>query len=80
MSSRNVVVAIPELAAQYRDTCFTNAPQIEDVKSHLVITPSAKSTIGVETNIVFQRLRSLMKYIVLDIGASIASGSFKTLG
>ena len=56
--------------------------QIEDVKSHLVITSSAKSTIGVETEYSVSEIEILADEVhsARDIGASIASGSFKTSG
>ena len=56
--------------------------QIEDVKSQLVITHSAKSTIGVETEYSVSEIEELADEVhsARDIGASIASGSFKTSG
>ena len=56
--------------------------EISDVVAHLVVTPSAKSTIGVETKFSISEIEKLADEVhsPRDIGASIASGSFQTSG
>ncbi|MEE3072895.1 MAG: UbiX family flavin prenyltransferase [Actinomycetota bacterium] len=80
---RNVVVAISGASGSiYGIRVLQMLRQVEDVNSHLVITPSAKSTIGVETEYSVSEIEELANEVhsARDIGASIASGSFKTVG
>jgi 4-hydroxy-3-polyprenylbenzoate decarboxylase len=53
-----------------------------DVESHLVMTDAAVITLGHETKLKVQDVRRLADVVHedSDIGASLASGSFKTLG
>ena len=83
MDLRNVVVAISGASGSiYGIRVLQMLRQVEDVNSHLVITPSAKSTIGVETEYSVSEIEELADEVhsARDIGASIASGSFKTVG
>jgi 4-hydroxy-3-polyprenylbenzoate decarboxylase len=52
------------------------------VESHLVITKAAQMTIACETGLSIRDLRSLadVNYAAGDVGAAIASGSFRTMG
>jgi 4-hydroxy-3-polyprenylbenzoate decarboxylase len=52
------------------------------VESHLVVTKAADLTRSYETNLSSQELRDLadVVYPIGDVGAAIASGSFKTMG
>lgn len=52
------------------------------VETHLVVSKAAEMTLGYETDIKLKDLRELADHFhpVGDIGASISSGSFKTLG
>jgi len=54
----------------------------EDVEVHLVISQAAKMTIGIETNYTSEQVEALADVVhnCKNIGASIASGSFKTMG
>ncbi len=56
--------------------------QIEAIETHLVMSPAAKITIAAETNWKISEVPKLADIVhnYQDIGASIASGSFKTLG
>ena len=56
--------------------------QVTDVETHLVISPAAKVTIVQETNLTVSEVIALadIHHNFKDIGASIASGSFKTMG
>jgi 4-hydroxy-3-polyprenylbenzoate decarboxylase len=53
-----------------------------DVETHLVLTKPAERTIAEETDYRVQDVKALAStvYPIADIGASIASGSFQTLG
>jgi len=83
MNPRNVVVAISGASGSiYGIRVLQMLQQVEDVNSHLVITPSAKSTIGIETEYSVSEIENLANEVhsARDIGATIASGSFKTAG
>jgi 4-hydroxy-3-polyprenylbenzoate decarboxylase len=56
--------------------------RIEDVETHLVISPAAKITIAQETDWKISDVLALadVHHAYHDIGASIASGSFNTTG
>lgn len=56
--------------------------QIEEIETHLVISPAAKITIAQETDWALKDVLILADVVhnFNDIGASIASGSFATLG
>ncbi|MBL0395167.1 UbiX family flavin prenyltransferase [Ramlibacter monticola] len=53
-----------------------------DVESHLVLSNSAQVTLGHESEVTVDALKAMadFSYAQADIGARIASGSFKTLG
>jgi 4-hydroxy-3-polyprenylbenzoate decarboxylase len=53
-----------------------------DIETHLVLTKPAERTIVEETDYRVQDVRALASVVhgITDIGASIASGSFRTLG
>jgi 4-hydroxy-3-polyprenylbenzoate decarboxylase len=55
---------------------------IESIETHLVVSSAAARTISLETNYSLQQVTSLahISYSFSDIGAAIASGSFKTMG
>ena len=54
----------------------------DDVEVHLVISQAAKMTIGIETEYTAEQVEALADVVhnCKNIGASIASGSFKTAG
>jgi len=56
--------------------------QINEIESHLVISPAAKLTVAQETDWLAQDVLALADIVhnYNDIGASIASGSFTTMG
>ena len=56
--------------------------QMDEIETHLVISPSAKLTITAETVWTVSDVLALadMVHNYNDVGASIASGSFKTMG
>jgi flavin prenyltransferase len=53
-----------------------------DIETHLVLTKPAERTIAEETDYRVQDVKALASIVhgITDIGASIASGSFRTLG
>jgi 4-hydroxy-3-polyprenylbenzoate decarboxylase len=55
---------------------------IETVKTHLVVSSAAAHTITLETSYTVKQVTSLADktYPFSDVGAAIASGSFKTMG
>ena len=56
--------------------------KIDQIETHLVITSAAKLTIAQETDWALKDIHALanMVYKENDIGASVASGSFNTMG
>jgi len=56
--------------------------RIEDIETHLVVSPAAKITIGQETDWKISDVLALadVHHAYHDIGAPIASGSFNTIG
>lgn len=56
--------------------------QKTDIETHLVVTKAALQTLKHESSLSFEELKALadQHYSNNDIGATIASGSFKTLG
>lgn len=53
-----------------------------DIETHLVMTRSAEMTLAYETALKVADVHRLAKFVhpIQDVGASISSGSFKTLG
>lgn len=56
--------------------------EMPEVETHLVLSPSAKRTVAEETDWTVDQVEALadVLHIHRDIGASIASGSFRTAG
>lgn len=81
--SRRVVVAISGASgAIYGIRCLELLRDVDDLETHLVISPAARTTIGVETTYTIKAVEELADVVhgVRDIGATIASGSFLTQG
>ena len=55
---------------------------VEDIESHLVLTPAAKRTIGLETDVSIADVEALAdhSHSAGDIAAAISSGSCQTVG
>ncbi|MDF2786064.1 MAG: 3-octaprenyl-4-hydroxybenzoate carboxy-lyase [Pantoea eucrina] len=55
---------------------------VPEVETHLVMSPAARQTLALETDYSVRDVQALASVVhdVRDIGASISSGSFKTLG
>ena len=56
--------------------------KLPDLETHLIISPSALQTLVAETDYTQDQVRDLAHTVhnFRDIGAAIASGSFRTLG
>ncbi|MBA2816588.1 UbiX family flavin prenyltransferase [Candidatus Pantoea persica] len=56
--------------------------QVSEVETHLVMSPSARQTLSLETDYTLREVQALADVVhdVRDIAASISSGSFKTIG
>ena len=56
--------------------------EIEGIETHLVVSSAAARTLSLETDYSLQQVKGLAdeSYNFNDIGASVASGSFKTMG
>ena len=54
----------------------------DDIETHLVISPSAQYTIAEETDMAVEGIKALADQVhnFKDIGASLSSGSYQTLG
>ena len=55
---------------------------LEDIETHLILTPAGLRTITEETDFTAEQVRALAHrlYDYRDIGAAISSGSFQTIG
>jgi 4-hydroxy-3-polyprenylbenzoate decarboxylase len=56
--------------------------KLAGVQTHLIVSKAAERTLGYETDLKLEHLRGLadVYHPVADIGASVSSGSFATLG
>jgi len=56
--------------------------EVADIETHLVVSSAAARTLSLETDYSLQQVKALADktYSFSNIGAAIASGSFKTLG
>ena len=80
---RRVVVAITGASgAIYGIRALELLDAVDDVETHLIMSNPAKTTIGVETARTPAEVEALADHVhgARDIGAPIASGSFRTAG
>lgn len=83
MSKQRLIIAITGASgAIYGIRLLEILKSIQTVETHLIISNAAKQTIGAETNYTIQDVKALAdrNYDVRDIGATISSGSYRTLG
>ncbi len=82
MAKPRLIVAITGASGIIYGIRLLEALRLLAVESHLVISKSAAITLAQETDYSLEQLRALadVVYPTGDIGAAIASGSFKTLG
>ena len=80
--TKRLVVGISGSSGAILGIRLLQALQGGDIETHLVITPSARLTIEQETSYTVSQVQALAHrhYSPRDIGATIASGSFDTLG
>jgi 4-hydroxy-3-polyprenylbenzoate decarboxylase len=81
--TRRVVVAITGASgAIYGIRALELLREIDDIETHLVISPSGRTTISVETDRSADDIEPLADVVhgSRDIGAPISSGSFRTHG
>src|SRR5258706_14987866 len=80
--NRRIVVGISGATGIVYGARLLRALRELDVESHLVVTTAAEMTREYETDLSSAELRSLASvvYRPQDVGAAIASGSFRTLG
>ncbi|MEU0496250.1 UbiX family flavin prenyltransferase [Mycobacterium sp. NPDC006124] len=80
---RRVIVAITGASgAIYGIRALELLGKVEDVETHLIVTPSGRRTIAQETDYGLDEVRSLADrhHDPRDIGAPVSSGSFVTTG
>src|ERR1700679_3531412 len=80
--NRRLIVGISGATGIVYGIRLLEALREAEVESHLVVTKAADLTRSYETNLSSQELRDLadVVYPIGDVGAAIASGSFKTMG
>ncbi|WP_454625302.1 UbiX family flavin prenyltransferase [Bradyrhizobium cenepequi] len=82
-SKRRIIIALTGASGVvYGIKALTLLRRVEDIETHLIISPAAARTIAAETDMSLDEVRALgdRVYSHRDIGASISSGSFVTLG
>lgn len=82
-SKRRIIVALTGASGVvYGIKALTLLRRVEDIETHLIISPAAARTIAAETDMSLDEVRALgdRVYGYRDIGASLSSGSFVTLG
>ena len=80
--NRRLIVGISGATGIVYGIRLLDALREAKVESHLVVTKAADLTRSYETNLSSHELRNLadVVYPIGDVGAAIASGSFKTMG
>ena len=79
---KRLIVAISGASGAILGIRLLQVLQNSSIETHLIISPSAAQTIASETEYSVSQVETLAKsvYPHRDIGARIASGSFKTMG
>jgi len=82
MTKRLIVGLSGASGAQYGVRLLEVLKSVTEVETHLVASMAARQTLSLETDYSWRDVQALANevYDVRDIGASISSGSFKTLG
>ncbi|MBF0785818.1 UbiX family flavin prenyltransferase [Muribacter muris] len=83
MATKRIILGISGASGfQYGYKALQLLNQLEDIETHLVLSKGAELTRQYETSISEQQVLALTDVIhpIHNLGASIASGSFKTLG
>ncbi|MES1989587.1 MAG: UbiX family flavin prenyltransferase [Pseudomonadota bacterium] len=81
-SSKRLIVGISGASGVIYGVRLLEILRAEKIETHLVMTKAAELTLAHETGMSIRDVEALAhtRYQLGDIGASIASGSFKTLG
>ena len=79
---RRLVIGISGASGVIYGVRLLEALRAAEVETHLVVTKSAEMTLAYETDRKLADLHALADHVhaVQDLGAPIASGSFKTAG
>ena len=80
---RRLIVAITGASgAIYGIRALQILRSLDDIETHLILTPAGLRTITEETEFKVEQVRALAHrfYDYRDIGAAISSGSFQTIG
>lgn len=83
MNNKNIIIGISGASGIiYGIRILEILKKLTKLKTHLIISNAAKKTIIIESNYSINEVKKLadFNYNIKDITASIASGSFKTLG
>ena len=83
MTTKRIIIGISGASGfQYGFKALSLLKQLENIETHLVMSKGAELTRQYETDISEQALFELADVVhpIYNLGASIASGSFKTLG
>jgi 4-hydroxy-3-polyprenylbenzoate decarboxylase len=82
MSDRRLIVAISGASGVIYGIRLLETLRDKPVETHLVLSKAAEVTLAYETSFKIAEVKALADVVhpVGDIGASIASGSFKTMG
>ena len=82
MISKRLVIAVTGASGVIYGIRALEMLRETDIETHLVVSKAGELTIAYETDLHPKRLRELATeyHAVGDIGASISSGSFRTMG
>ena len=82
MTPRRLIVGITGASGAIYGIRILQALQGSDIETHLVMSDSARITLAAETDFSVAQVEALATEVhnVRNIGASISSGSFKTIG
>ncbi len=82
MSKKRIIIGISGASGVIYGIRLLEVLQHTDIETHLVMTPSARVTLKHETDLSVKQVKALADYSYAegDIGGSISSGSFKTMG
>jgi 4-hydroxy-3-polyprenylbenzoate decarboxylase len=81
-STRRLIVGMSGASGAIYGIRILQALQGSDIETHLVMTESARLTLSAETDMSLKEVETLATQVhnIKNIGATISSGSFKTMG
>lgn len=82
MNPKRLIIAITGASGTIYGVRILQALKDSEVETHLVMSDAAKLTMAAETDFLPAQVESLASVVhsIKNVGATIASGSFKTLG